>query len=140
MKGMPRSKVSHTEPCGALTDTTQQIYGVSLTMKQMGEALARLESQVAQINDKLSKLIDHEGRIERLEEDQDGCQASREKMWIELKAVKQTADQSLAAIQELQRAAAESRARMKDAIGWGVAILSGLGGVVYAVWQIAMGK
>ena len=109
-------------------------------MKQMGEALARLESQVAQINDKLSKLIDHEGRIERLEEDQDGCQASREKMWIELKAVKQTADQSLAAIQELQRAATESRARMKDAIGWGVAILSGLGGVVYAVWQIAMGK
>ncbi|MBF0214128.1 MAG: hypothetical protein HQM00_11305 [Magnetococcales bacterium] len=131
---------NHFEPCATLGGITQRMLGLEIAMKQMGESLTRLEGHVTQISEKLSLLIDHGVRIERLEADHAGCQASQEKMWTILRAVQQTADQALAAIQDVKASAMEDRTTMREAVGWAIGILSAVAGVFYTGWQMAVGK
>jgi hypothetical protein len=131
---------NHFEPCATLGGITQRMLGMEIIMKQMGEALTRLESQTLQINEKLSALIEHEGRIERLEQDHLECHSNRMKVWDELRALKTDISKSLVLIEEIRASATEDRTTMRDAVGWAIAGISAIAGVFYAGWQMATGK
>ncbi|MBF0439374.1 MAG: hypothetical protein HQL93_09665 [Magnetococcales bacterium] len=125
----------HNEPCNSLVDLSQQLLALTADVKQGNAQTARIEINIAQINENLTKLINHSVRIDRLENDHATYQAGRKEVWDVLRAVEKTAQQALTLSSDLKDSTIEDRKTIRQAAGWLITIALAAAGGVWTMWQ-----